>query len=83
MMLPVMLSAPSPRTLLMIWEVLARTRTSPQRAVSLLARQGVTVTATEAAWQLAAAPDRNTLRLVSHGKQRHLRNKGISENNDD
>lgn len=55
---------PSPRTLLMIWEVLARTHASPARAVCLLSRQGVTITQAEAARQLAAAPERNTLRLV-------------------
>lgn len=65
MILAMILSAPSPRTLLMMWEVLARTRTSPARAVCLLSRQGVTVSQVEAARQLAAAPERNTLRLIS------------------
>lgn len=54
------------RRLAMVWEVLARIGAEPARAVTYMARyQGLAVTETEAARQLAAAESRNDLRLVT------------------
>ena len=47
----------------LVWEVLARAGVSPAWAAVLIARQGVVVTAAEAAAQIALAATRNDLCL--------------------
>lgn len=53
------------KRLQLIWEVLARSRVSADRAVLLMESQCVTVTAEEAQHQLDEAGSRNTLRLIN------------------
>ncbi len=50
-----------------VWEALVAARVGPNRAVTLMESQGVTVTVAEAERQLDAARSRNDLRLVAAG----------------